>query len=134
LSAADLLNIRLKYGFKQTDMEAMLSTGPKTWTRWERGKIPQSKAADKLIRLIASDPEIAKQLMDQAGVVNAEASLRFDQFEESTKALTRVAVREELQKVDRGSDAGQYADRVADRALEAVRNSRHQAARWGVAA
>ena len=34
--------------FQQTDSEAKLSTEPKTRTRWERGKVPQSKAADQL--------------------------------------------------------------------------------------
>jgi putative zinc finger/helix-turn-helix YgiT family protein len=79
LSPAELLSIRLKYRLKQTDMEQMLSTGPKTWTRWERGKIPQSKAADQLIRLIADDPDIAHRLMVQAGINNAEATATFEQ-------------------------------------------------------
>ena len=64
LSAEQLLGIRNKYRLKQTDMEQMLSTGPKTWTRWERGKVPQSKPADKLIRLMADDPTIAHRLME----------------------------------------------------------------------
>src|SRR6478609_4691212 len=55
LSAEDLRRIRSRYRLKQTDMEQILSTGPKTWTRWERGKIPQSKPADRLIRALADD-------------------------------------------------------------------------------
>ena len=34
--------------FQQTDSEAKLSTEPKAWTQWERGKVPQSKVADRL--------------------------------------------------------------------------------------
>lgn len=73
LSAEELRRVRSKYRLKQTDMEQMLSTGPKTWTRWERGKVPQSKAADKLIRLIAEDPDVARSLMEQAKIVNPKA-------------------------------------------------------------
>ena len=73
LSAEDLRRIRQKYALRQTDMEAMLSIGPKTWTRWERGKVPQSKAADTLIRLIDEDPDVARRLLEQAGVANPDA-------------------------------------------------------------
>ena len=58
LSAEELRRIRAKYKFRQTDMEKMLSTGEKTWTRCERGKVPQGKAADKLLRLMAKDPKV----------------------------------------------------------------------------
>lgn len=54
-------------------MEQILSTGPKTWTRWERGKITQTKAADKFIRAIADDPYLARRLMRDAGVEDPEA-------------------------------------------------------------
>ena len=96
LSPAELLSIRLKYRLKQTDMEQMLSTGPKTWTRWERGKIPQSKAADQLIRLIADDPDIAHRLMVQAGINNAEATATFEQIYRTAKQFARALFRAEL--------------------------------------
>ena len=134
LSAAELRNVRLKYHFKQTDMEQMLSTGPKTWTRWERGKITQSKAADKLIRLLGRSPEVARELMEQSGVNNPEAALIFRQIEESAKVLTRVALRAELQNLYRGDDAERFADQVAERAFDTVRDSKRQAAEDMIAA
>jgi putative zinc finger/helix-turn-helix YgiT family protein len=96
LSAEDLLRIRTKYRFRQTDMEQMLSIGPKTWTRWERGKVPQSKAADTLIRVIADDPEVARRLMEQAGVQNAEASAVFQQIQNKAKSLARAVLRADV--------------------------------------
>ncbi len=127
LSPDELYRIRAKYRFKQTDMEQMLSTGPKTWTRWERGKIPQSKATDKLIRLIAEDPYIARRLMLQAGVDNLDAEATFEQIERDAKRLARTLLRAELG--DRPSaEMERLADRVADRAFDTVRDVRRRAA------
>jgi putative zinc finger/helix-turn-helix YgiT family protein len=127
LSADELYRIRVKYKLRQTDMEQMLSTGPKTWTRWERGKIPQSKAADKLIRVIAEEPDVAYRLMIQAGVENAEATATFLQIEQDAKRLARALLRVELG--ERPSVAmEQFADRIADKAFDTARDVRRQAA------
>jgi putative zinc finger/helix-turn-helix YgiT family protein len=127
LSAGELYRIRAKYKLRQTDMEQILSTGPKTWTRWERGKIPQSKAADKLIRVIAEEPDVAHRLMMQAGVENAEATATFVQIELDAKRLARALLRVELG--ERPSMAmEQFADRVADKAFDTARDVRRQAA------
>ena len=123
LSATEIQNIRLKYRFKQTDMEQMLSTGPKTWTRWERGKVPQSKAADKLIRLIGEDPEIASRLMEIAGVINPEAEAMFAQIELDAKRRNRVSIRAEMLDIFDASHE-QLADRVADKAYELAKDAR----------
>jgi putative zinc finger/helix-turn-helix YgiT family protein len=134
LTAEELRSVRVKYRFRQTDMEQMLSTGPKTWTRWERGKIPQSKAADTLIRLIASDPDVARHLMELAQVENAEATEVFRQIEERAKSLTRDAMRATLSEQRASYTSEQLADRVADTAFATVRESQRKAASEAIAA
>ncbi len=125
LSAEALQLIRRKYGFKQTDMEAMLSTGPKTWTRWERGKVPQAKATDKLIRLIAEDPCVARKLMEQAGIDNPDAAAIFLRIDENAKHLGRAVARAELRRLE-GGNPDEIADRVADAAFETARGAHRQ--------
>ena len=119
LSAEELRVIRVKYGFKQSDMEQMLSTGPKTWTRWERGKVPQSKAADTLIRLIANDPYVAQRLMEQAGVSNADATSIFEQIKLDEKVVARSRLRQELRDQS-NCIVEEVVDQVADRIIEAM--------------
>lgn len=126
LSAEALQQIRAKYRFKQTDMEQMLSTGAKTWTRWERGKVPQSKAVDKLIRLIADDPYVARRLMEQAGIDNPEATEVFSRIEEDAKRVGRLLVRAELRRLQSGNP-DDIADRIADAAFSKVYDARRQA-------
>ena len=120
LSAEDLRRIRLKYALRQTDLEAMLSVGPKTWTRWERGKIPQSKAADTLIRVLAEDPEVARRLMDQAGIENPAAAAVFMGIDEDAKHFATASLRAEIG--DRVADVD--IGRMAARAVDIVRAAR----------
>jgi putative zinc finger/helix-turn-helix YgiT family protein len=120
LSAEELRRIRLKYGFRQTDMEAMLSVGPKTWTRWERGKVPQSKAADTLIRVLADDPEVARRLMEQSGIDNPAAAAVFAGIDEDTKRLAEANLRAQIGPWGRDMNVGD----VAQRAIAAVRGAR----------
>jgi putative zinc finger/helix-turn-helix YgiT family protein len=129
LSPDDLYRIRLKYKFKQTEMEQMLSTGPKTWTRWERGKVPQSKAADKLIRVMAEYPDVARKLMEQAGVINPEATAVFDQFDLDTKRIARAALKADLsaEAIMSSDDINVFVDRFSDKVFERMRSAREQA-------
>ncbi|CAN5271721.1 hypothetical protein BH10PSE8_BH10PSE8_01390 [soil metagenome] len=132
LSAEDLRRIRAKYKFLQTDMEQILSTGPKTWTRWERGKIPQSKPTDKLLRMMAEDPDLAHRLMMLAGVVNAEAEAEFQRIENDAKMLARARLRA-------GSNLPAFADaeRYFDQVIEAsamMRDARRDVAAQAEAA
>lgn len=120
LSAEDLRRIRLKYGFRQTDMEAMLSVGPKTWTRWERGKVPQSKAADTLIRVLAADPEVARRLMEWAGIENPEALAIFARIDADMSRLAEANLRARIGQGGGGPDIGD----VAERAILALRDVR----------
>jgi putative zinc finger/helix-turn-helix YgiT family protein len=123
LSAEDLRCIRLKYAFRQTDMEAMLSVGPKTWTRWERGKVPQSKAADTLIRVLAEDPEVARRLMQQAGIENPAAARVFEQIDEDTNRLVTASLHAQIgSSWSRDMSVGD----VARRAIDAIREARRE--------
>jgi putative zinc finger/helix-turn-helix YgiT family protein len=121
LSAEELRRIRLKYALRQTDMEAMLSIGPKTWTRWERGKVPQSKAADTLIRILADDPEVARRLMHQARIDNPAALEVFAAIDEDTKRLAEASLRAQIGPWAPDMNVGDVAQRV----IAAVREARH---------
>jgi putative zinc finger/helix-turn-helix YgiT family protein len=127
LSAEELYRIRAKYRLKQTDMEQILSMGPKTWTRWERGKVPQSKPADKLIRAMAEDPDLACRLMRGAGVVNSEAEATFEQIERDARRLARAMLRAELGERP-SAELERLADRIVDTAFEKVGDARRKAA------
>ena len=117
LSAEDLRRIRQKYALRQTDMEAMLSVGPKTWTRWERGKVPQRKAADTLIRLIDEDPEVVRRLMEQAGVENPDAAAALACQDEHIRQRAEAGLRARF-----GSDASTHdLAQLTVHAIEAVR-------------
>nr|WP_294545156.1 type II TA system antitoxin MqsA family protein [uncultured Rhodopila sp.] len=123
LSADDLRCIRLKYAFRQTDLEAMLSVGPKTWTRWERGKVPQSKAADTLIRVLADDPEVARRLMLQSGIENPAADRVFEQIDEDMKRQATANLQAQIgSSWSRDMSVGD----VASRAIDAVRAARRE--------
>ena len=121
LSADDLRRIRLKYALRQTDLEAMLSVGPKTWTRWERGKVPQSKAADTLIRVLAEHPDVARALMEQAEIDNPEAHAVFTKIEADEKRIAIANLRAMISDRLVGVDMGQ----VLTHAIEAVHAARH---------
>lgn len=128
LSPKDLCRIRLKYKFKQTEMEQILSTGPKTWTRWERGKVPHSKAADKLIRVMAEYPDIARKLMEQAEVINPEATAVFDKIDRDTKRIARAALKAELSaEANISTDViDVFVDRLSEQVFERMRSAREQ--------
>jgi hypothetical protein len=100
----------------------MLSIGRKTWTRWERGKVPQSKAADTLIRVLADDPEVARRLMERAGIDNSDALEIFVQIDEDTKRLAEASLRAQIGLSVPDMNVGD----VARRAIAAVREARHE--------
>ncbi len=112
LSPEALRRIRLKYALRQTDLEAMLSIGPKSWTRWERGKIPQSKAADTLIRVLAENPDIARVLMERAGIENPAAIAMFASIDDDARRIAADRLR---------ADVAQWSNPVdAERAVDVV--------------
>jgi putative zinc finger/helix-turn-helix YgiT family protein len=122
LSAEDLRRIRLRYAFRQTDLEAMLSVGPKTWTRWERGKVPQSKAADTLIRVIADDPDVARRLMIRARIENPDAVAAFAAIDKETQRFAEARLRTHIDP----SIPDMNVDDLAQRAITAVREARQE--------
>ncbi len=54
--------IRSDLGLSQREFEHLLGTGEKTCVRWETGRVSQSVAADRLMRLIARNPDNARHL------------------------------------------------------------------------
>jgi len=53
-----IIEIRRKYGFSQDRLETLLSLGPKVVTRWETGRVLQTKQVDDLLRLIDKMPGV----------------------------------------------------------------------------
>jgi putative zinc finger/helix-turn-helix YgiT family protein len=62
LSAEDIVEIRRRLDLSQTDLEELFGLGPKVVTRWETGRVVQSKTADVALRLLDMDPEKVHQL------------------------------------------------------------------------
>jgi putative zinc finger/helix-turn-helix YgiT family protein len=78
LTPSELHAIRAKYSLSQSEIEKILTIGPKTWVRWERGKVVQTSAADQMIRVIAKRPDVLRELMENAGVENTKATALLD--------------------------------------------------------
>ena len=116
LTPQELRNIRVKYRMLQTDMEQMLNTGPKTWTRWERGKVTPSKSTDNLLRIFASDPSVALWMMRKAGVENADAKAEIERAAKTADQNARKVVVERLGVLPAGADAV-FVERVTEIAL-----------------
>ncbi len=90
LSVAELKEIRLRYGLLQEEMEALIGSGPKTWVRWERGRITPSPAYDRAIRRIAEDPRFLRRLMLERGIDNPTAfGVIEDAFEREVRDVSR---------------------------------------------
>lgn len=119
LTAEELKNVRLKYRLTQADMEKMLSTGPKTWTRWERGKITHSKATDSLLRVFASDATVARCMIIAAKIENPQAMEELDRAQSDAQRIARMAIREGVRQLDVSS--GDWIDRVAEIAMSVSR-------------
>ena len=55
LTPDKIKRIRNELGLTQREFELLLGTGEKTCVRWETGRVCQSTAADRLIRLLAAN-------------------------------------------------------------------------------
>ena len=64
LQPAEIRAIRESLGMTQARFEQLLGVGPKTVVRWESGTVYQSKAVDRLIRLVGAVPEAAVYLRE----------------------------------------------------------------------
>ncbi len=68
LTPDDIRALRDRFGLSQAQLETVLGTGPKTVVRWEKGTVCQSRAADRLLRLLAATPENLRTLAQLSGV------------------------------------------------------------------
>ena len=68
LSPQAIRNIRLDLGLTQRDLERLIGTGEKTCVRWESGRVCQSVAADRVLRLLAANNENFAILSGIAGL------------------------------------------------------------------
>jgi putative zinc finger/helix-turn-helix YgiT family protein len=62
LSPGEIVAIREKLGLTQHDLETLFGLGSKVVTRWETGRVIQSRAADVALRLLAMAPYTLEQL------------------------------------------------------------------------
>lgn len=60
--------LRKRIGLTQRDFERLIGTGEKTCVRWESGRVCQSVAADRLIRLLAANQENVQILAALSGI------------------------------------------------------------------
>jgi len=62
LSPDDIIAIRERLGLTQHDLETLFGLGAKVVTRWETGRVLQSKTADVALRLLAIAPQNLESL------------------------------------------------------------------------
>ncbi len=62
LAPEEVVSIRHRYGMSQEDLERLLGLGEKVVTRWERGKVLQTKTADVVLRLMDAFPSVVQYL------------------------------------------------------------------------
>ena len=58
LASDEIKAIRKKLGKTQTEMAVLLGVGEKNFARYENGQVTQSRAMDKLLRILDTDPNI----------------------------------------------------------------------------
>jgi putative zinc finger/helix-turn-helix YgiT family protein len=68
LSPDEIRAFRESRGLTQRQLEELLGTGPKTVVRWEKGTVCQSRAADRLLRLLVAQPKNIDLLRNLAEV------------------------------------------------------------------
>ncbi len=68
LTPDDIRALRDRLGLSQAQLETVLGTGPKTVVRWEKGTVCQSRAADRLLRLLATTPANLETMAQLSGV------------------------------------------------------------------
>jgi putative zinc finger/helix-turn-helix YgiT family protein len=64
LSPKQIVAIRERLGLTQNALEDLLGLGPKVVTRWETGRVLQSRAADVVLRLLEFDPKNLEKLRE----------------------------------------------------------------------
>lgn len=73
LSAAEIRDLRLRFGKTQVQMSRLLGVGEKTYCRWESGSFIQSVAFDNYLRLVRDVPDAGLMLveLERYGVTEA---------------------------------------------------------------
>jgi HTH-type transcriptional regulator/antitoxin MqsA len=74
LAPEEIVEIRKKLGLNQSELERLFGLGSKVVTRWETGRVVQSKAADVALRLLALDPENLKRIRVRRDEVDGAGS------------------------------------------------------------
>jgi len=121
LPPEDLKAIRLKYNLTQAEMERLISAGPKTWVRWERGKVVQSKVADTLIRQIAEQPDLVRSLLSRSGVASAAAQQVLAAIDEGVEKQVAEMMRQRL-----GPNPAVDIEMLVRDTTEAIRRSQRE--------
>ena len=67
LTPDEIRAFRERHRLTQAQLEALLGTGPKTVVRWEKGTVCQSRAADRLLRLLIVNPKNVEFLAARGG-------------------------------------------------------------------
>ncbi|MDO9556259.1 MAG: type II toxin-antitoxin system MqsA family antitoxin [Coriobacteriia bacterium] len=62
LAPDEIREIRRSFAMSQVAFEELLGVGSKTVVRWEKGTVFQSTTADRLMRLLRAQPELAMVL------------------------------------------------------------------------
>lgn len=75
LSPEEIRETRRELGLTQKEFEAMLGVSSPSASRWEGGKVPQSKPVDLLVRVARDVIGAAEFLMGEAGLQVASASV-----------------------------------------------------------
>jgi HTH-type transcriptional regulator / antitoxin MqsA len=88
LHSEEIKRIRKKFRLSQPQMEKVIGTGPKTYGRWERGTVFQSKTVDRLLRILDKYPDVACWLAAQSAV---EINTAFVWFTEGAYAAPMPA-------------------------------------------
>lgn len=71
LSAEEIKKLRTNLGYTQIEFEAILGSGPKTVTRWERGTVAPSGAANRLLEMFRDRPFLAHEIAERLGLRNS---------------------------------------------------------------
>jgi putative zinc finger/helix-turn-helix YgiT family protein len=71
LSPEAIAEIRHRLGLSQADLEGLFGLGAKVVTRWETGRVVQSKTADVALRLLDMQPDKVQKLLRRRPTVMA---------------------------------------------------------------
>jgi putative zinc finger/helix-turn-helix YgiT family protein len=92
LSPSEIRNIRKFHKLSQAEFARITGFGPASLKRWETGALIQNQSADRLLRLLAGDPEIMRRLFaleTRTTSVSAEAIFRTE-ISDKSRAEAKV--------------------------------------------